>query len=60
MAKFNYKFNIEAPTEKEADVKMEALTVLASRLSAKELHKLAHVVVNDPVKTAMAKAGLGL
>ena len=60
MAKFNYNFQIEAATEKEADTKMEALTVLASRLSTKEVDKLADIVKNDSVKTAMAKAALGL
>lgn len=60
MTKFGYNFTIEAPNEKEADTKMKALTVLASRLNAKELEKLAHIVKNDPVKTAMAKSALGV
>lgn len=60
MPKFKYNFSIEAPTEKEAETKMTALTVLASRLNAKELDKLAHIVKSDPVKTAMAKAALGM
>jgi hypothetical protein len=33
---------------------------LASKLSAKELEKLAHVVKNEPVKLAMAKRALGV
>ncbi len=60
MAKYNYDISIEAPTEQEAETKMKALTVLASRLSAKELEKLAHIVKNDPVKLALAKKALGV
>jgi len=60
MAKFNYDISIEAPTEQEADTKMSALTVLASRLNAKELEKLAHIVKNDPVKLSLAKKALGV
>jgi hypothetical protein len=60
MKKYNYELEIAASNEKEADTKMEALTVLASKLSAKELEKLAHVVKNDPVKTALAKKALGV
>lgn len=51
---------IQASTEKEADEKMMALSTLASKLSSKELSKLAHVVKNDPTKTALAKQYLGL
>ncbi|MCK6650162.1 MAG: hypothetical protein U0W65_02070 [Bacteroidia bacterium] len=60
MKKYTYELEIAASNEKEADTKMEALTVLASKLSAKELEKLAHVVKNDPVKTALAKKALGV
>ena len=60
MKKYNYEITIEAASEAEADSKMAALTTLASRLSAKELSKLAHVVKSDPAKTAMAKKYLGL
>ncbi len=57
-----YKFSISVPAndKPDAEVKMKALATLASRLNAKELAKLAHVVVNDPIKTRMAKAALGL
>lgn len=51
---------IQATTEKEADEKMMALTTIASKLSAQELSKLAHVVKNDPNKTSLAKQYLGL
>ena len=52
--------SIEAKSETEADAKMTALTTLASKLSQKELTKLAHTIVNDPVKTALAKKYLGV
>lgn len=60
MSKFNYNISIEAQGEKESETKMKALVVLASKLSAKELEKLADIVKNDPVKTSMAKAALGM
>jgi hypothetical protein len=60
MKKFQYDISIEAKTETEADGKMTALTTLASKLSTKELTKLAQVVTNDPIKTAMAKKYLGV
>ncbi len=60
MKKYNYEITIEAAGEAEADSKMAALTTLASRLSAKELSKLAYIVKSDPAKTAMAKKYLGL
>jgi hypothetical protein len=60
MEKFTYELDITASTEKEAETKMKALMVLATKLNAKELDKLAQVVKNDPVKTAIAKRALGL
>lgn len=60
MAKFSYNITIEAPSESEADKKMNSLIVLASKLKTSEVEKLAHIVKNDPVKTAMAKAALGM
>jgi hypothetical protein len=60
MKKYNYTITIEAPIEAEADAKMKALTVLASKLNVKELEKLAWIVKNDPVKTALAKKALGV
>jgi hypothetical protein len=60
MKKYQYDIVIEAPTESEADSKMTALTILASKLTAKELKGLAHVVKTDPAKTAMAKKYLGV
>jgi hypothetical protein len=60
MVKTTYDFTIEAASEQEATKKMNALTVLASRLRTIELEKLAHIVKNDPVKLAMAKSALGV
>lgn len=60
MKKFHYDITIEATHQTEADAKMTALTTLASKLSQKELTKLAHVIKNDPVKTALAKKYLGV
>lgn len=60
MSKFSYTFNIDAPTEKDSETKMKALTVLASKLTARELEKLADIIKNDPVKTALAKKALGV
>ena len=60
MKPFNYTLTITAKEKKDADEKLKALTILASKLSIKELVKLAHIVQNDPVKTAMAKTYLGV
>lgn len=60
MQKFSYKIDISASSEKEAITKMKALTVLASKLKANELEKLADIIQNDPIKTALAKSALGV
>jgi hypothetical protein len=60
MAKFKYDIELSASTGTEADAKMEALTTLAAKLTVNEITKLAHIVKNDPVKTAMAKRALGV
>lgn len=60
MKEYNYNVKVPALLEKEATEKVAALAVLASNLTAKELTKLAHIVKNDPVKTAMAKKYLGV
>ena len=60
MSKFSYDLEISASNEQEADTKMQALTTLAAKLTAKELEKLAYIIKNDPVKTAMAKQALGV
>jgi hypothetical protein len=60
MEKFTYTLTITAKEKADAIEKLKALTILAGKLSVRELKKLAHVVQNDPVKTAMAKAYLGV
>lgn len=60
MANYNYEISIAAATEAEADSKMNAVSVLIKKLTTKELAKLAHIVQNDPVKTALAKKALGV
>ena len=60
MNKYQYDITIEAKSETESDAKMTALTTLASKLSQKELTKLAHTIINDPIKTALAKKYLGV
>lgn len=60
MKKYSYEITIEAATEVEADSKMKALTTIAKKLNTKELAKLADIVQNDPVKTALAKKALGV
>jgi hypothetical protein len=60
MKDFNYNIRIPALVEKEANEKIAALAILASRLTATELTKLAHIVKTDPVKTALAKKYLGV
>ncbi len=60
MAKFKYDFSIDAPSEQDADSKLTSLSILAAKLSTKELEKLAHIVKHDPIKTALAKKALGV
>ena len=60
MDKFSKTLTITGKEQTTVNEKIEALTVLANKLSAKELKKLAHVVANDPVKTALAKKYLGV
>lgn len=57
---YKYDFQIEASAEKEAEQKIAALAILASKLKTNELAKLAQVVEKDPIKTALAKKYLGL
>jgi hypothetical protein len=60
MKSYKYQLTLEEKTETEADAKMEALIVLAKKLTVKELSKLAHVIKTDPIKTALAKKYLGV
>jgi len=58
--KYSFEINIEAQTEQEASVKVQAASTLMQKLAAREIAKLAEVVKNDPVKTTLAKKALGL
>jgi hypothetical protein len=60
MTNYQYEISISAASEAEADTKAQALAILAQKLKARELAKLAEVVKNDPVKTAFAKKALGV
>lgn len=60
MKKYQYQITIETSSEADADQKIKSLSVLASKLTVKELMKLAHVIANDPAKTAIAKKYLGV
>lgn len=60
MKKFSFDITIEAGTASEAEDKLKAASTLMARLHVKEIKKLAEVVQNDPVKTAIAKKALGL
>ena len=60
MKSYKYQVTLEEVSEQDADTKIEALSVLAKKLSVKELSKLAHIVKTDPVKTALAKKYLGV
>jgi hypothetical protein len=60
MKNYKYQVTLEEKTEQEADAKIEALTVLAKKLTVRELSKLAHVIKTDPIKTALAKKYLGV
>ena len=58
--KYTFEISIEAQNEDEALAKLKAASTLMQKLKATEIAKLAEVVKNDPVKTALAKKALGL
>lgn len=60
MKNYTYKITLEEKSEGDADAKIEAISILAKKLSVNELSKLAHIVKTDPVKTALAKKYLGV
>ena len=60
MPKHSYDIDITASNEQEANAKMKAVMTLLSKLTTKELEKLAHIIQNDPGTTALAKQFLGL
>ena len=60
MAKYSYEISIEANNEQEAIEKLKSASTLMQKLKVNEIRKLADVVKNDPIKTALAKKALGL
>lgn len=60
MNKFSYDITIEATSQEEALAKVRAASVLMQKLKPNEIARLAEVVKNDPIKTAIAKKALGL
>lgn len=60
MNKHSFKVNIEAPSEQEALDKLKAAVILMEKLKTVEIKKLADIVKNDPIKTAIARKALGL
>ncbi len=59
MKKYNLSIKIEATSAKEAELIIQSLSLLASKLSTEVLVQLADVVSN-PVKLAFAKSQLGI
>ena len=55
MSNYTYEITIAAASEQEAITKMNAVSTLINRLTAKELERMAHIIKNDPIKTALAK-----
>ncbi|MFM2224272.1 MAG: hypothetical protein RJA07_474 [Bacteroidota bacterium] len=60
MEKFSFTITISANDKVEATSKMKSISVMASKLTANELEKMADVVLNQPMKMALAKKALGL
>ena len=60
MEKFSFTFSISAANKAEAESKMKSISIMASKLKANELEKMADVVLNQPTKMALAKKALGL
>ena len=60
MEKFSFSITITANDHAEANSKMKSISVMASKLKANELEKMADVVLNQPTKMALAKKALGL
>ena len=60
MKTYTYEISFKEKEEKEAELKIDALTVLGAKLTGKELQRLKQVVLKEPMKLAMAKQALGL
>lgn len=60
MSIYEFEVSVKAASKEEAISKIKALTVVLTKLSTKELIKLADIIQNDPVKTSLAKQALGV
>lgn len=60
MNKHSFKVSIEASNEQEALEKLQSAVTLIEKLKTAEIKKLADIVKNDPIKTAIARRALGL
>jgi phosphotransferase system HPr-like phosphotransfer protein len=60
MNKFSFEITIEAVNSQDAEAKVAAAIILLRKLNTKEIRKLADIVQNDPIKTALAKKALGV
>jgi hypothetical protein len=60
MNTYEFEVKVEATSNEEAQSKMQAVCDLLKKLNEKELSKLAYIVMNDPIKTALAKRALGV
>jgi hypothetical protein len=60
MNTYKYEVKVEAQTKEEAQIKMQSVCDLLKKLNEKELAKLAYIVMNDPIKTTLAKRALGV
>jgi hypothetical protein len=60
MNKFSFDVSVEANSQEEAMAKLKAASTLMQKLKPNEISRLADVVKNDPIKTAIAKKALGL
>lgn len=60
MNKYAFDVSVEANSQEEALAKVKAASVLIQKLKPNEISRLAEVVKNDPIKTAIAKKALGL
>lgn len=60
MTTYEFEISIKATSQDEAVSKLKSVSVVLAKLNTKELAKLADIVQNDPVKTALAKKALGV
>jgi hypothetical protein len=60
MTTYKFDIQVDATNKEEAQSKMQSVCDLLKKLNEKELSKLAYIVKNDPIKTALAKRALGV